>query len=414
MTDQQTNEKDVIVLPKPQIVEEPGFGLAGRNVVFTIAGRLVKHYKGKVAGGWNPSANGFVGKNDLGDLLPDDALYAAEYALSHGVNPIGDIHLWYIKGKLIIDIHWRIIKGWAEMVAPFRTEFFDMTDEQRQGHGLKPGDIGVIGYNILDSDKEFYRSMLMEAIQGGLKPSQANREVVPLVAKGSSIGIVLKSETKHAPAKGRSHKWRAEIRSFRGATGMSHGNRPPAQVKAYAEGQGIGFTAADLPTLAEPIMAELKPPEQRRYLELHADLRENKAKWGAMTSTELVTESQANINLMRGTIEEEETALGEEEVSEGIIEKEPTPEPAPEAEVKRLASIIGNFDWGTASRKLAFQCPAYALENGKPNMSKILTEAWALGFKQIHKDNVNDVLAALSDVFNQPTEGVRANRSTSW
>ncbi len=408
MTD---NNKEIYLPPSEiQILDAPGHGLPERNVMHTIAGRLVKHHRGKVAGGWNHQAGRFVAKWDKGDLLQDDALYATEFAVSHGLNPVGDISIWYIGGKLIVAIYWRILKGWAEMVAPFRTEFIDMTEVQRQRHGLQSGDLGVISYNILDADKDFYREVLMAAIKSGLKLGEAHRQAIPLVAKGSGVGIVLSKEmTKEngdpiAPPKGRSWPWRAETRSFRDAIGRSHGNPTPVMIKKYAEENLVGIAGPDLPVLADPIMDDLNPAEQQRYLELNADLRKAKTKRDAMTPEELHAESQVSIDLMRGSIEDEETALGEEpdreDVEDGAIE-ETTPPPV-EAEVKRHARIMGGFDWGTASRKLAFQCPIYALENGSPNMSKILTEAWEMGFKQIDKENINDLLAALSDIFNQP------------
>lgn len=412
------NNKIIYIQPEEvQILDDPGHGLASRNVIHTIAGRLVKHYTGKVSGGWDDKKQKFVAKWNTGDLLQDDALYATEFAVSHGLNPVGDISLWYIGGKLIVVIYWRILKGWAEMVAPFRTGFVDMSERERERHGLQPGDLGVIGYNILDADQKFFEKMTFATIQGGLKPSEATPEVLPLVAKGSGIGIVLEKEMKKsdgspiAPPKGRSWAWRAEIRSLRDAIGRSHGNPTPAMIKEYAK--GIGITAADLPTLAEPIMSELKPPEQRRYLKLNADLRNAKAKRDAMTPEELHAESQASINLMRGTVSDEETALGEEpdrvEIEDGVID-EPTeeieadPPAAAEAEVKRHAKIMHGFDWGKASRQLAEACPAYRFENGKPDMSKILTDAWGLGFKEINKDNFGDVMAHLSDAINPPTE----------
>ncbi|MHC4617983.1 MAG: hypothetical protein ACYTEQ_09540 [Planctomycetota bacterium] len=348
-------------------------------------------------------------------MLQDDALYAVEFAISHGLNPVGDISLWYIGGKLIVSIYWRILKGWAEMVAPFRTEFFDMTEDERNRHGLEPGDIGVVCYNILDSDQGYYHKLLLTTIQNGnLSLSEANRQIIPLVAKGSGIGIVLKKEMQKAdgkpiaPPKGRSWHWRGETRSFRDAVGRSHGNPTPAQVRVYAEGKGIGVTSADLPVLADPIMSELSRPEQRRYLELNAALQENEAKWEAMEPEDLHAQSQAHINLMRGTIEDEETALGEEpdreEISEGVIEEDP-PAPPADNEVKRHARIMGGFDWGNASKQLAKACPEYRLENGKPDMTKILTDAWDQGFKQIHGGNFADMLARLSDTTTPPTEG---------
>ncbi len=407
MTD---NNKEIYLPPSEiQILDDPGHGLPERNVMHTIAGRLVKHYKGKVAGGWNHQTGRFVAKWDKGDLLQDDALYATEFAVSHGLNPVGDISIWYIGGKIIVNIHWRILKGWAEMVAPFRTEFFDMTEAQRQRHGLQSGDLGVISYNILDADKDFYREVLMAAIKSGLKLGEAHRQAIPLVAKGSGVGIVLLKEmTKKngdpiAPPKGRSYPWRTETRSLRDAIGRSHGNPTPVMIKKYAEENLVGIAGPDLPVLAEPIMAELNPPEQQRYLELNADLRKAKAKQDAMTPEELHAESQENINRMRGSIEDEETALGEEpdreEISEGVVIVDPTIK-VEVIEVKRHAKIMGGFNWGEASRQLAEACPVYQLENGKPNMALILTTAWDNGFKQIHKDNFGDVLAKLSDVAN--------------
>lgn len=407
MSNEENNSKDII-MPEVKYLDDPGGGLGSRDQIFTIARRLMAHNQGKIQGGWSEKLEKFVGKFDQGGLREKDALYAAQFATSRGLNPFGDIHIWYIKGQVIVDIHWRILKGWAEMITPFRTETVDMTSEEREKHGLAPDDLGVIAYNIADSDADFYRVMLLTFIQKDYSASEAKREAIALVAKGRGIGILRKNEMKKDPPKGRSWYWRCKIRAGRDATGQSHGNPTVVQIRDFARGR---ITTADLPVLTEPIMAELNPPEQQRYLELHANQREAKAKWDAMTPKELHAESQANINLMRGTIEDEETPLGEEpdreEISEGVVIADPTikvevieAEPPAEADVKRYAKIMGGFNWGEASRQLAEACPVYQLENGKPNMTLILTTAWDNGFKQIHKDNFGDVLAKLSDVVN--------------
>ncbi len=403
-----SRNNEIIYLPPQeiQIQDDPGYGLGSRQNIHTIAGRLVEHYKGKINGGWNSDKNEFVSAYNQGDLRPSDALYATQYSISRGLNPFGDVHLWYYHEKLTLTPHWRILKGWAELIAPFGTKSFRMTDDEREQHNLALGDLGVIAYNILDSAHQFYQKMTLAFLEEGLTASEARRKAAASTAKGTGVGIVLAAEMKNrngkiAPPKGRSWDWRCGIRAFRDAVGKSHGDPPPAQIKAFAQGHGIGITSADMPALAEPIMSELKPPEQRRYLELNADLRKAETRREAMTPDELAAQSQRHINLMRGS--EDDCALGEEpereEISDGVIEEETQPAPSVSTGSTNgagQATVGGGFDFRTWANHLGEACPRYA-KDGQPDMVKILAGAWELGHQTITEANVADVMTALSD-----------------
>jgi hypothetical protein len=413
MNEQQAEQKKTVVidLPALEILDDPGNGFGSRNAIYTVARRLMVHYQGKVLGGWNENSQQFVGKDQLGGLRERDAIYATQFAVSRGLNPFGDIHVWYIKGQIIVDIHWRILKGWAELVCPFRTKPIDMSEEEREKHGLQEGDLGVISYNIADADKDFYRAMLLTLIEGGHSVSEAKLDAIKLVAKGAGVGIVKKYEMKKDPPKGRSWNWRCRIRSLRDAIGWSHGNPTVVQIRDFAEGRGTKITAADLPVLAEPIMADLNPPEQKRYLQLNADLRKATAKRDEMPPADLAAQSQAHINLMRGSIEDEETPLGEEpdreDVINGVIEEERQPAPSVSTGSTNgagQATVGGGFNFRTWANHLIEACPMYAQSAGEPDMVKILKGAWELGHQTITEANVADIVTALSDAAGQLAE----------
>lgn len=272
-----------IITVKPKMLAAPGEGFQSQDAIYTIAQRLRSHTKGKIIGGYETNSNGQLVplKNAYapGDLAPKDALYAVEYALTRGLNPYGHIHLWYQRSnksplpQLIIDIDWKILKGWAEWRNPFRTEYVKMDAEERQKHGLKEGDLGAVAYNMLDSDVKYFHEYQLSFIKSGIKPSEAKILASQATAKSIGVAVVLASEMKSfqgkaiAPPKARSWQWRAETRAFRDATRRSHGEPPPAQIKAYAQVQGVAIEEQHVGLLAaESFPADIDTESQGRYL----------------------------------------------------------------------------------------------------------------------------------------------------
>jgi hypothetical protein len=277
------SDKNEIVTAEYKILDKPGEGFQSRNVIYTVAQRLRSHTAGKIIGGYETNKDGQLVplKNAYapGDLAPKDALYAVEYALTRGLNPYGHIHLWYQRSnksplpQLIIDIDWKILKGWAEWRNPFRTEYVKMNADERQKYGLKEGDLGAVAYNMLDADIKYYHQYQLEFIKSGIKPSEAKLLATQATAKSTGIGVVLASEMRTAqgklvpPPKGRTWQWRAETRAFRDATRRSHGEPPPAQIKSYAQAQGVAIEDQHVGMLAsESFPADIDTESQGRYL----------------------------------------------------------------------------------------------------------------------------------------------------
>jgi hypothetical protein len=272
-----TVEAEVVLL------DDPGEGFQSRNAIYTVAKRLISHTAGKIIGGYKaedgkmyPIENKYAG----GDLILSDAMYAVEFALTRGLNPYGHLHLWYHrsthspKPQLIIDIDYKILKGWAEWRAPFKTHPFKMNDEERQRYGLQNGDLGTISYNVLDSDASYFHQYQLEFIRSGMPFREAQRLAYEATAKSFGIGIIKAGEMKKSngqplsPPKGRTWQWRAETRAFRDTVRRSHGEPPPAQIRQYSESQGMVIDEQHLSLMAaEDYPAELSAEDQQRYLQ---------------------------------------------------------------------------------------------------------------------------------------------------
>lgn len=277
-------ETDKAITAEFIVLDDPGEGFQSKNAIYTIARRLINHTAGKIIGGYETRDDGKIYpiKNayDPGDLILQDAMYAVEYALTRGLNPYGHLHLWYQRSnrsprpQLIVDIDYKILKGWAEWRAGFRTEVLEMDEDLRAEHNLVPEDLGAVAYNILDSEIKYFHQYQLEFIKSGIKPRVARHLAAQACAKGQGVGIVKSQEMKKSdgnplpPPKGRTWQWRAETRALRDAIRRSHGEPPPAQIKAYITHGGQAITQYHLNLLAdENFPTDLPEEDQQFYLE---------------------------------------------------------------------------------------------------------------------------------------------------
>lgn len=318
------------------------------------------------------------------------------------VGRVSDANAWRgeIYGYQDRKGNFRIIEGyklqirWAKEQSEYDENYFALTDEEMEIEKL-PNTSIAYRCRILRHDK---RSGIRVYMDSGATFSEAIEEV-----STSAIGVVDAKDMKNPPPKGWSFAQVAKKRALKNTLNLAYAMPSLRQLaKKFLDVDGTQTEAEDW----EGVEIYKTGGEQRQAAKVNAWGREAKAKRDAMTSEELHAESQASINLMRGTVEDEETALGEEpdreDVEDGVIDAA-APPPA-EAEVKHHAKIMPGVGWGEASRQLAEACPAYRLENGKPNMSEILTAAWAEGFKEITSENLGDVLTRLSDAAFMPSE----------
>lgn len=303
-------------------------GFQSQDVVQEISGRLIQHTRGKIVGGYVERGDQLVpgGAWDTGDLTVPDARYAVEYALTRGLNPYGHLHIWYQRSsnkppQLIVDMDWKVLKGWAEWRNPFKTEPLPITGDHRATYGLKDGDIGCLMYIILDSDSRDFYDMIKTFVVNGTQANEARLVAAQVCAKGIGVGIVRKNEmTKKngdpLPApKGRSWQWRAEIRALRDAIRKSHGEPPPAQIRQYAVGE-LGSAAVTSETVgllaSEEFPIGHNQQVQERFMQIAGPAPE---KVGNAISG--LTQKQ-RVDSLRGPEWWDDTPLGEE--PDGVIE----------------------------------------------------------------------------------------------
>ncbi len=296
-------------------------------------------------------------------------------------------------GFKIID-GYKLLVRWAKEQSDYDEDYFPLTPEEKEEQRIDPK---ALAYRceVLRHDKyksvQFYMSI-------GRTYTEAMGKAIT-----SAVGIVDTKETKNAPPKTWSWAQVAKKRALKNTLNLAYAMPSISELaRKYLDVDGTQTDKEDW----EGVEAYKTDTERRQAAKVNAWGREAKVKRDAMSPDQLRAESQASINLMRGTLEDEDTALGEEpdreDVEDGVIE-EAAPPPA-EAEVKQQATIKGGFNWVEAARQLAEACPAYALENGEPNMREILSDALILGWKTINPDNVGDVLTRLSDAVNTPLE----------
>lgn len=292
-----------VTLTKPievQIISNPGYGLPERNALFTVAGRLQKHYKGQISG--RATNNGVTINTDKawdkGDLSLDEAIYVAQYSLSRGLNPFGDIHIWWYK-KLTVCEHWRIMIGWANLREKFSEHSFLIeSPADRDKHGLADGDLGVVCFILKESSRPQWQMVYSTIIAAMLQTNKVDFDLAARKAYEatcpSAVGVVAVKEMtgdngkiKQIDVKGWTWYQRAATRALRNAIGRSHGTPTPAEVMAYSQRLNPGLS---LDALASPdFEPELTLEGQQRFFQLNR----------GQTNPQLGNLS-GNVQLMRG------------------------------------------------------------------------------------------------------------------
>lgn len=323
-----------------------GFGLIDQGTIQNIAHNMAEHWRGKVSGGYIPvtkarlekarQGGGFPPdwrktfvdgnekvlrpgtKTEKGDLLGADAIRVVQKTLSRGLNPMAHISVWYQNGQLIDCVHYDVIRGLAEQRGASSPEFSEMTPDERQAHSLENGDIGIVAYLVLDTDKSLYlQAVLSFAPELGL--IEAKRQALEIISKGKGIGIVQAGENIQTP-KGRSREWVAQKRAMTDASRRGFGEMSPAQVAHFASGQGF-LKEQDLNVLASPdyqSVAQLPAEAQQRHLRMERQAQAIKA----MPAEELHRQAQQNISIMRRNGDDDPLDLSPEdpEIEESEVE----------------------------------------------------------------------------------------------
>jgi hypothetical protein len=332
-----------------------------QSVTVAIAWRLKRHNAGKIAGGYTPILASVVEdakKNnqypprwkqdvdergavvwvqpvasqfDKGDLTLEDAIYATEYSLSCGLNPLAHISMWYQGGQLQISTKYSIKVGWAEDMAAFSTEFVEMADADRTQHGLGKGDLGVIAYNILDADKSRYSDTILALVQGGAKFNEAKTLALKIISKSNGVGVVRTAEmggNKKEP-KGRSWYWLAQKRAISSAISFSHGDMTPARLARSAQGAFKPIGQEAIPLLADPgYPADADEDIQAKFIELQLNDRRRQVKAAAQSPEERHVQFHGNVDLMRGAVDEPGIGDEPEAVEDGqTVSGWPTDDP---------------------------------------------------------------------------------------
>lgn len=303
-------------------------------------------------------------------------------------------------GFKIID-GYKLLVRWAKEQCDYDEEYYILTAEEKKEQRI---DQKALAYRceILRHDK--YKSVKFY-MDIGKTYTEAMAKAIT-----SAVGIVDEKELKGSPPKTWSWAQVSKKRALRTALNFAYAMPSISELaRKYLDVDGTQTEPEDW----EGVEIYDTGGEQRQAAKVNAWGREAEEKREAMDPEDLAAESQRNIDLMRGTIEDDETALGEEpdreEIAEGVvivdeeIEADP-PAPPAEAEVTHYAKIKHGVKWGQVTRDLAEACPAYALPNSKPNMSLILASAWDNDFKEITSENVGDVLSHLSDMVSLPKE----------
>lgn len=334
-----------------------GFGLIDQGTIQNIAHNMAEHWRGKVSGGYIPvtksqlekarNGGGFPpewrktydfdsneivvrpgAKTEKGDLLGADAIRVVQKTLSRGLNPMAHISVWYQNGQLIDHVHYDVTRGLAEQRGASSPEFSEMTPDERQAHSLENGDIGIVAYLVLDTDKSLYlQAVLSFAPELGL--IEAKRQALEIISKGKGIGIVQAGENIQTP-KGRSREWVAQKRAMTDASRRGFGEMSPAQVAHFASGQGF-LKEQDLNVLASPdyqSVAQLPAEAQQRHLKMERQTQAIKA----MPAEELHQQAQQNISIMRRNGDDDPLDLSPEEPeSESEVEAVQPVQPDDEA-----------------------------------------------------------------------------------
>ena len=296
---QSSNQQTGTTVTQPTYLDEPGYNLPSRDQLHTIACRLIHQTRGTVAG-ITPDGKRTGKSWHRGTLSLEEAVFSVQYALSRGLNPFGDIHIWWYR-QLQVTEHYRILAGWANLRQPYTGTYRPIEDaDNRQRHGLQEGDIGAACYILKAADRELFLGCLAAGM---------TRWEALATAGTSAVGIVYQQEMtdsegqpKQIDVKGWSWLQRAETRALRNALGRSHGTPTPAEIIFYAQRLNPGLTPA---ALASPAFdPDLSPDLQRRYLELTAQSEQRRQRDAHLTPEQRRRRFEETVELLRGEEEE--------------------------------------------------------------------------------------------------------------
>lgn len=336
----QKNNSEVVFLDPPEIElqKDPGYGLGERNALYTIAARLLKHTAGTIAG-----KSGKVGTSkvwDKGTLTMDEALYVTQYAISRGLNPFGDVHIWFYK-KIMVTPDYKIIAGWAQMRESYTSHLVPVnTSELREEYGVGEKDVAQLCYIVKASQERAraqYFSTIVQAqtAMGKVNIKEAKHQALEMVCS-PVIGIVRWDEMtdkngnfRDIQVTGKNWEWRAGIRALRGALSQSHGEPTVAEIQQYSQAQ-YGGRGISPEALAHPDYDPNLPEQaQQKLLGLIEVDNRVKQEQGRMTPDERQRRFKRNTSLLRG---EEDPFIGDEPPP-------PPVPPFPQADVDEIEYI---------------------------------------------------------------------------
>lgn len=281
---------------------------------YDVAHKLIYYYTNKIQGK-NNTESGLSWQ--YGSLTLDEALYIAQYALTRGLNPFVDLHLWYdpSQEQLIIHEHYKILVAWARLQSPFIHKFFDPTSQQRQQHNSRPEDLMQICYILKDCNQTTWQRVYAINVQTLHTTAQPDFQLATRATyEGlcpSGIGIVNHEEIttdtgQLVPITIKNWTWTqtAQIRALRNAIAQSHGSPTIAETHAYAQQLNPGLT---LDALAHPEYNPTLPPTaQVEFFKMHQSYQQRQAKWNKMTPQQQKAAFKQNVTLLRGNEKEQE------------------------------------------------------------------------------------------------------------
>jgi len=268
-------------------------------------------------------------KKEANQLNLVDCVIGAQIALSRGLNPLADIHLWKDDdGTLNWTEHYTVYVRWAERKEPYQERYTKLD-------GLPEGAIGYRCYILRQSGQWMFQTILNAALANQKNVDDAVDMAWENAAK-SAIGLINKAEQNAARFPPRGWTWDqvARKRALRNAIREAYGTPGPDEIAVSGnwEVDATPVTAEDIAQIPDFI-----PPEQA---EEYAKLVANNRQWAddmatrreTMTPEEIFSEKKQREETLRG---KDEGAIGEEPtVEEGFWYpdySEPVkPEPAKE------------------------------------------------------------------------------------
>lgn len=311
-----------------QLCDDPGQDLPvfipARADFFALAKRLMLHTEGTITGksGLEPTNSIYT----KGSLTLEEALYCVQFAISRGLNPFGDIHIWYYH-KIYVTEHYRIMVGWANLREPFTAHYYRLdSNDDMIAHGLVAGDLGVICYIMKRKDQDHFRFIYGKVMEAYIKLGMGlDLDAISRAAYKESCAYAIgkldpdemmkDGKPKKIDVKGWTWEQRARIRALRNALGQSHGTPTPAEIKAYAQKINPSMTISGL--LSDDYDPNLPKDAQEGFFRAHNAAEAAIKKNG--TSGKMSFDDR--VNLVRDT--DRSDPIGEGEFIEGGFDSVP-------------------------------------------------------------------------------------------